>query len=154
MKIKYLLAVLLLCMFTSSLLAQTFITNVTIVDSEKQKLISNQTVVITDDLISNIQKNNKIKIPENATIIDGTDKYLIPGLIDAHIHFFQNGGLYTRPDAIDLRKFKNYEKDIAYAKTDMETKLRRYLQGPASERTQPFLPAATQASERPHKEAA
>ena len=119
---------LLLLLFSSALYAQTFITNVTIVDVEKQKLIPKQTVIITDDLISNIQKSTKIKVPENATIIDGSDKYLVPGLIDAHIHFFQNGGLYTRPDAIDLRNFKDYELEIAYAKTDMETKLRRYLQ--------------------------
>lgn len=111
-----------------SLLGQTYITDVTIADVEKQKLIPNQTVVISNDLISNIAKKNQIKIPENAQVIDGTGKYLIPGLVDAHIHFFQNGGLYTRPDAIDLRKFKDYDQEIAYSKTDMETKLRRYLQ--------------------------
>lgn len=127
MKNRHLLPLFLL-LFSNFLFAQTFITNVTIVDVEKQKLLSNQTVIITDNLISNIQKSNKIKVPENATIIDGSDKYLLPGLIDAHIHFFQNGGLYTRPDAIDLRKFKDYEQDITYAKTDMEAKLRRYLQ--------------------------
>jgi imidazolonepropionase-like amidohydrolase len=111
-----------------SLFAQTYIINVTITDVEKQKLVPNQTVVITNDLISNIYKSNKLKIPKNATIIDGTEKYLVPGLVDAHIHFFQNGGLYTRPDAIDLRKERNYDQEIALAKTDMENKLRRYLQ--------------------------
>ncbi|WP_236778437.1 amidohydrolase family protein [Pseudalgibacter alginicilyticus] len=100
----------------------------TIIDVEKQKLISNQTVIITDDLISNIHKSNNKILPKNATIIDGTGKYLIPGLIDTHIHFFQNGGLYTRPDAIDLRKFKDYNQEIAYANTDMETKLKRYVE--------------------------
>ena len=60
-----------------TLFAQTYITNVTLADVEKQKLVPNQTVVISNDIISNIQKSNKIKIPENATIIDGTDKYLI-----------------------------------------------------------------------------
>lgn len=127
MKYKYPLT-LLLFIFSNYFFAQTFITNVTIVDVEKQKLRSNQTVIITDDLISNIQKSKDKILPENATIIDGKGKYLIPGLIDAHIHFFQNGGLYTRPDAIDLRKFKNYDQELAYVKTDMETKLRRYTQ--------------------------
>ncbi len=122
------LLTLLLFTFLNSIYAQVCITNVTIVDVEKQKLTPNQTVIITDDLITNIQQSNNKTLPENATIIDGKDKYLIPGLIDAHIHFFQNGGLYTRPDVIDLRKFKSYDEEIAYAKTDMETKLRRYLQ--------------------------
>ncbi|MGZ0016378.1 amidohydrolase family protein [Yeosuana sp. AK3] len=111
----------------TSLVAQTYITNTTIVDVENQKLIPNQTVTITDDLISNIQSQKKVKLPENATIIDGTGKYLIPGLTDAHIHFGQNGGLYTRPDVIDLRAFSSFENEIQLTKDDMEQKLLRYL---------------------------
>jgi len=127
MKNKYLLVfTFLISSFT--ILAQTYITNVTVTDVEKQELIPNQTVVITNDLISDIQKSTKIKIPENATIIDGTAKYLVPGLVDAHIHFFQNGGLYTRPDAIDLQKYRSYNQEITLAKSDMEAKLRRYIQ--------------------------
>ncbi|MFN3968977.1 amidohydrolase family protein [Flavobacterium sp.] len=110
------------------LFAQTYITNVTVADVEKQKLIPNQTVVVTKDLISNIQSSTKIKIPANATIIDGKGKFLFPGLVDAHIHFFQNGGLYTRPDAIDFRSKMPYNKEIALAHNTMEDKLRRYLQ--------------------------
>ncbi len=122
------------CLFTAlilissfSLSAQTYITNVTLTDVVNHKLIPDQTVVITGDLISNIQSSKKIKIPENATVIDGTGKYLMPGLTDAHIHFFQNGGLYTRPDVIDLRKYKPYQAEIDLARADMEHKLLRYL---------------------------
>lgn len=110
-----------------SLFAQTHITNVTILDVENQMLMPNQTVVITNDVITNIQSSKKINIPENVSIIDGTGKYLIPGLTDAHIHFFQSGGLYSRPDAIDLRKYKPYEEEIQFSKDDMEQKLLRYL---------------------------
>ncbi len=118
---------LLFLISSFSLFSQTYITNVTVVDVENEKLTPNQTVVITGDRISNIQKNKKIKLPENAITIDGTGKYLTPGLIDSHIHFFQNGGVYARPDAIDLRKFMPYDKEIALTKSDMENKLKRYL---------------------------
>lgn len=107
--------------------AQTYITNVTIADVEKQKLVPNQTVVITNDLISNIQ-SGKIKIPAAAKVIDGKGKYLFPGLTDAHIHFFQNGGLYTRPDVINLSNEFSYDKEMKLAHQTMEDKLRRYLQ--------------------------
>jgi imidazolonepropionase-like amidohydrolase len=70
-----------------SLFAQTYITNVSVADIEKQTLIPNQTVVITNDLISNIAPSSKIKIPANAIVIDGKGKYLFPGLTDAHVHF-------------------------------------------------------------------
>ncbi len=119
---------LLLLLSCNSLFAQTYITNVTIADVEKQKLIPNQTVVISNDLITSIQLTSKIKIPANATVIDGKGKFLFPGMVDAHIHFFQNGGLYTRPDAIDFRKDKPYNKEIDLAHQTMEDKLRRYLQ--------------------------
>jgi imidazolonepropionase-like amidohydrolase len=111
-----------------SVFSQTYITDVTITDVENQKLIPSQTVVITNDLISSIQPNKRVKIPKNAKVIDGTEKYLVPGFTDAHIHFFQNGGIYTRPDVIDLRKDKSYNQEIALAKENMENKLRRYLQ--------------------------
>ena len=78
--------------------AQTYITNVTVIDVVKQKLIPAQTVMIKDDIITNIQSSDKIKISESAIVIDGTEKFLMPGMTDAHVHFFQSGGLYTRPD--------------------------------------------------------
>lgn len=111
-----------------SLFAQTYITNVTVADVEKQTLIPNQTVVITNDLISNIAPSSKVKIPANAVVIDGKGKYLFPGLTDAHVHFFQNGGLYARPDAIDFRNKMPYHKEIELSHQTMEDKLRRYVQ--------------------------
>ncbi|MFB3386910.1 amidohydrolase family protein [Flavobacterium sp. LAR06] len=123
---KLLFTVVFLVLF-SPLFAQTYITNVTVADVEKQKLIPNQTVIITNDLISKIQ-STKIKIPANATVIDGKGKYLFPGLTDAHVHFFQNGGLYTRPDVINLRNEVPYEKEMKLAHQTMEDKLKRYLQ--------------------------
>ena len=113
---------------TLALFSQTYITNTTVVDVENQKMISDQTVVINDDMITNVQASKKVKVPANANVIDGTGKYLMPGMTDAHIHFFQNGGLYARPDAIDMRKDMPYETEIALTKSDMEAKLRRYLQ--------------------------
>jgi imidazolonepropionase-like amidohydrolase len=125
--INKLFSTLLFLISSFSLFAQTYITNVTVADVEKQKLVPNQTVVITNDLISKIQ-SSKIKIPKNVTVIDGTGKFLFPGLTDAHIHFFQNGGLYARPDAIDLRNVMPYDKEIELSHQMMEDKLRRYLQ--------------------------
>ena len=122
----------LLLLFTASIslsaFSQTYITNVTLIDVIKQKLIPGQTVMIKDDIISTIQSSNKAKVPADAIIIDGTGKYLMPGLTDAHVHFFQSGGLYTRPDGLDLRKDKPYDKEIQWVHKNMEDFLRRYLQ--------------------------
>src|SRR5687768_13553596 len=86
--------------------AQTLITNTTIVDVEKKKLLPLQQVLIQDGKITAISA--KIKAPVDTDTIDGRGQYLVPGFVDAHVHFFQSGGIYARPDAIDLRKFKPY----------------------------------------------
>ena len=127
MKSKYLL-IGLLFISCFSMLSQTYITNVTIADVEKQELISNQTVEITNDIITNIRSHKKSKIPTGATVIDGNGKYLIPGLVDAHVHFFQSGGLYTRPDVIDLRADMPYQKELENNHKTMQETMNRYLQ--------------------------
>ncbi|MBT8326766.1 MAG: amidohydrolase family protein [Bacteroidia bacterium] len=126
---KIALSFITLFLIGFSSFAQTYITNVTVVDVINQNLIPNQNVVITGENISDIHSYfTKRMIPADAVVIDGTGKYLMPGLTDAHIHFFQNGGLYTRPDAIDLRKHISYQDEIKYSYDKMEETLHRYLQ--------------------------
>lgn len=108
--------------------AQTFINHVTLLDVEKQKLVSNATVGITGGSITSITTSSKSTIPLDATIIDGTGKFLLPGFTDSHIHFSQSGGLYARPDVIDLRKNKRYDKEIEWTHTNMKDVLKRYVQ--------------------------
>lgn len=93
------------------------IVNVNLIDVDKGKIIPNATVQFSADKIQAISTGKKSIAGE--TIIDGTGKYLMPGMTDAHVHFFQSGGLYTRPDAIDLKKFVPYEKEIEQGKTGM-----------------------------------
>jgi imidazolonepropionase-like amidohydrolase len=52
---------------------------------------------------------------------------LLPGLTDGHIHFFQSGGLYTRPDGLDFRKYHSYEKEIEWTHLNMKDVLKRYI---------------------------
>ena len=124
---KQMLFIFLLIGNTSLLLAQTFITHTNVVDVINLKINSDETVVIAKGKIINVDKSSSIKIPAHATVIDGSNKYLIPGLVDAHVHFFQSGGLYTRPDAIDLRKYHPYDKEISWVHQHFEDFLRRYL---------------------------
>jgi cytosine/adenosine deaminase-related metal-dependent hydrolase len=47
--------------------------------------------------------------------------------VDAHIHFFQSGGLYTRPDVVDLRDHVPYAEERAAIKSRLGRTLRSYL---------------------------
>lgn len=64
------------------------IKNVNIIPmTKKNKVIKNATIVIENNKILSI--NNSI--PNNSITIDGADKWLIPGLIDMHVHNLSNG---------------------------------------------------------------
>src|SRR5439155_3497864 len=56
-----------------------------------------------------------------------TGKFVIPGLIDAHIHFDQSGDVFTRPDAVDLRAIRSYPEELAWTKMRLPITLMRYL---------------------------
>jgi imidazolonepropionase-like amidohydrolase len=103
---------------------QIIIKNVTVVDVLNKKLLQGHDVLVQDGIITAVSTN--IKTPKGTTIIDGTGKYVMPGLVDTHAHFFQSGSIYTRPDIIDLRKHKPYAEEIKWTHEQMENILRRY----------------------------
>jgi imidazolonepropionase-like amidohydrolase len=67
--------------------------NVNIIPMNKDTIFKNQSVLIKDGKILRIVESKKIQPPSNAEIIDGTGKYLIPGLTDMHVHFFNQNDL-------------------------------------------------------------
>lgn len=106
----------------------TWITNVTIVNTKDGKLQPAQTVVVQGEKIIQVAKYNaKTKIPDSIQVINGTGKFIMPGMVDGHIHFFQSGGLYTRPDGLNLGKVYPYEKDQQWIKDNHNDLMRRYL---------------------------
>jgi len=122
---KFILYILVLASYLTTH-SQTYITHASLVDPVTQKTLPDQTIVYKDGKILQVAASAKIKLPKGATVIDATGKWVMPGMVDAHVHFFQTGGIYTRPDGIDLRKYKPYEQEIAWYKQHMEQQLRRY----------------------------
>ena len=120
-----LLFICLTCLSYSGNAQDLIIHNVNYIDVVDGKLKKNKTISITDGKITAI--NSKGPSSKSATLINGEGKYLIPGLVDAHIHFFQSGGLYTRPDALDLTKYRSYDDEIDWLKTNAGDLLDRYL---------------------------
>ena len=83
----------------ASISAQTIaFTNVSVIPMDRERVLANQTVVIKNGLIAEIGNANKVKLPKGAVRIDGTGKYLIPGLVDMHTHLLSDSNEY--PDSI------------------------------------------------------
>jgi imidazolonepropionase-like amidohydrolase len=61
-------------------------TNVTAVPMDADKVVPNQTVVVTGDRITAVGPSKTTRIPEGATRIDGQGKFLMPGLAEMHGH--------------------------------------------------------------------
>lgn len=103
------------------------ITGATVIKTTKKELIENAVILIQDNKIIKVGKEGKVNIPEGAKIIDAKGKYIIPGLIDGHIHFFQSGGLYTRPDGLNLQHRVPYSDERKWIKNNIDDVLKRYI---------------------------
>lgn len=71
---------------TSDIQDALVITNVNVIDVEAG-LRQNQTVYVKDGHILDLGPSTDVSPAPSNTIINGTGKYLIPGLWDAHVHF-------------------------------------------------------------------
>jgi imidazolonepropionase-like amidohydrolase len=97
----------------------------TVVNPADRKITRNATVFIDNGRISNIATNMAMKY--SGRTVDCIGKFILPGYIDTHIHFFQSGDLFTRPDVVDLTKVRSYAEEVAWIKGNLPDTFARYL---------------------------
>jgi imidazolonepropionase-like amidohydrolase len=104
--------------------ASTAFVNVNVVPMSSDEILHARTVVVTDGIIATIGAVAETALPQEAVVVDGTDRYLIPGLAEMHAHvpsassedldrvlrlFVVNGvttvrGMLGEPGHLDLRQ--------------------------------------------------
>lgn len=84
-------------------------------------------VLLQGERILKVGPRYQVKVPEGATLIDAKGKWITPGLVDSHVHFFQSGGLYTRPDVFDLRGKRPYAQETRLVKEGLDATFARTL---------------------------
>ena len=93
--------------------------NANVIDVKNKKIRENVTLVMVDNIIKNISSDDSLEF-ENAEIIDIKGKYVLPGLINAHVHLFLDGGVdfmtsLGEDTGIKLLKAANFGKDTLMA---------------------------------------
>jgi imidazolonepropionase-like amidohydrolase len=84
-------------------------------------------VVIINNGILEAVGDQATSIPKNAEVVDVTGKYIMPGLVDAHVHFFQTGFFDARPDALDIRDSISYFDVCAFQESNPDRYYESYL---------------------------
>ena len=86
------------------------IKNVTVFNASEGSTFINGTVLIKDNMIEKVG-NATTKIPAGYKVIDGTNKFLMPGLWEMHGHFFMGDGpLMMAQGVTNLRDMGNNDE--------------------------------------------
>ena len=101
--------------------------NGTLINPGTGKAVANALVIIEGDHISAVGDQATAGSPKDAQVVDCKAKFILPGYIDTHVHFFQSGDIYTRPDAVDLTNIRPYKDEVAWIKRNLPDTFGRYI---------------------------
>lgn len=108
--------------------AAIVIEGATVIDGTGAPPIEDAVVVIEDGRIAGVGPAGETETPANAERLDARGKWITPGLVDAHVHFFQTASIFTRPDGGRVfEDLQSYAEDNAYAKAHVAEYFKRYL---------------------------
>jgi imidazolonepropionase-like amidohydrolase len=99
----------------------------TLVDGTGAPPVPDAVVLVRAGKIDCAGPRASCRVPGGVVVEDLKGAWIVPGLIDAHVHFSQTGWADGRPDALDVRKTHPYEKTEADLKAHPERFFRSYV---------------------------
>ena len=91
---------------------RTWISDVTIISPEDLEHIETGSVLIENGRIARVERKKGVKKPVGATEIAGVGQYLIPGLIDSHVHLASVPGMSSDQSPAKSAMVKEYYKQL------------------------------------------
>jgi imidazolonepropionase-like amidohydrolase len=91
---------------------RTWITDVTIISPENLDHIEKGSVLIENGRIVSVERKKVAKKMTGATMVSGKGQFLIPGLIDSHVHLAIVPGMSFTPPESTREMIKNYFKQL------------------------------------------
>src|SRR5213083_1330608 len=98
----------------------------TVINPADGKVLPNATIVINGNKIERVSMG-KQDAAALGKQISCTGKFILPGYIDTHVHFFQSADLFTRPDGTDLNAVRPYKDEVAWIKSHLDDVFARYI---------------------------
>jgi len=89
------------------------VTNANVLSSDGRKMLSNHTVIVDGGKIVSVSSDSDL--PPNAKVIDGQGKYVIPGLVDSHIHLHKSPNdllLYVANGVTQIRDLGGFSENL------------------------------------------
>lgn len=81
-------------------------------DSKSGKMLTEQVVILSGERITQVGSQAQVTIPTGATIVDLSRFTVLPGLIDAHTHMFNNRRRNGTTEASMLIAAQNVQADL------------------------------------------
>ena len=81
-------------------------------DSKTGQMLPDQVVLILNDRIAQVGPAAQIKVPDGARVIDLSKETVLPGLIDAHTHMFENPKPGMSRETSTLIAIQNTQLDL------------------------------------------
>ena len=98
----------------------------TVINPADGKVLPNATIVINGNKIERVAMG-KQDAAELGKQIGCAGKFILPGYIDTHVHFFQSADLFTRPDGADFNSVRPYQDEVAWIKSHLDDVFARYI---------------------------
>lgn len=76
--------------------------DVNVVPMDRERVIPNQTVIVRNGMIAQIGPTARVQVPANATRVNATGKYLMPGLAEMHGHITGPNAAYSPENVLFL----------------------------------------------------
>jgi imidazolonepropionase-like amidohydrolase len=154
-------AVIMGCSSDEAVIRTVAITNVSVIDATGSPIQRNMTVLIDGDRIADISNASTVQIHAGYEVIDGSGKFLIPGLWNSHVHlsktrssslglFVANGITSVRDmggDHMELLKWRSEVRSanrvgprivLAGPYLESDRMVRRQREDPVAERAEPI----------------
>ena len=121
------------------------ITNVNVVPMDREVILNNYTIIVEGERIRSMAPTAKLTPLKDSIIIDGTNKYIMPGLADMHVHVFEEDqlSLFIANGVTTVRNMWGIPKNLDWRKRINDGKLlgpRIYTAGNMIDGNPPVFP--------------